>query len=80
MTATFCAQTVEDLRTLRCRRCGAPLGWTTATALVLAGGMRVLARTTLVCAVCGRARVWRPLEEAAGGCFGGPRHDNGTTD
>ena len=64
-----CAQTVEELQTLRCRRCGAPLGWTTATALVLAGGMRVLARTTLVCAVCGRARVWRPLgrtDEAEG--------------
>jgi len=61
MTATVCVQTIEELQTLRCRRCGAPLGWTTATALVLAGGMRVLARTVLYCPVCGKARAWRPL-------------------
>lgn len=61
----FCAQnplsSEVELQTVRCRRCHAPLGWSTPMALVLAGGMLVLQQTTLYCPVCRKPRKWRPI-------------------
>lgn len=61
----FCAQNPlsgeVELQTVRCRRCHAPLGWSTPSALVLAGGI-VLQRTTIYCPVCRKARTWRPID------------------
>lgn len=67
----FCAQNSlggeVELQTVYCRRCHAPLGWSTPKALVLAGGMLVLQTTTLYCPVCRKPRRWRPIRIAKQG-------------
>jgi hypothetical protein len=56
--------------TLLCRRCGRPLGWTSARELVLPGGI-VREAVTVVCMTCGKGRTWRPLGDGLNHGLGG---------